>query len=118
MLNKIQNEIDDFTKTIKEAKGCDEMLTYVNSSYVSCVKLLMFASGKFSLYFRLMLFSVMASAGLLMSTIIGAIPFSVLPFLILTFLLFTLILVFTSQSKSMLANSIENMKDIMQNNQQ
>lgn len=114
MLNKIQNEIDDFTKTIKEAKGCDEMLTYVNSSYVSCVKLLMFASKKFSLYFRLMLFSIMASAGLLMSSLIGAVPFSVLPFLILTFLLFALILVFTSQSKSILVNSIKNIKELMQ----
>lgn len=116
MLNKIQNEIDNFTKTIKEAKGCDEMIVYANSSYISCVKLLMFASAKFSLYFRLMLFLVMASAGLLMSTLIGAIPFSLIPFLILTFLLFALILVFTSQSKSMLINSIENIKDVMQSN--
>ena len=56
MLNKINKEIDEFTKNIKEEKGCDEMLSYLNSSYVSSIKLLMFSSSTFSMFFKLMFF--------------------------------------------------------------
>lgn len=114
MLNKIENEINEFTKDIKEAKGCDEMISYVNSSYIACIKLLMFASSTFSLYTRVILFLFIASAGLLMSTIIGAIPVGLIPFLILTVLLFALILVSTTQCRKLLIVSIQNSKKEME----
>lgn len=112
MLNKIENEINEFTKDIKEAKGCDEMINYVNSSYVASVKLLMFASSTFSLYGRVILFLFMASAGLLLSTIIGAIPLGVIPFFLFTFLLFALILVSVTQCRKFLIESIKNSKKL------
>jgi len=113
MFKKIENQINEFTSGIKEEKGCDELLVYMNSSYVSSVKLLMFASSTFSLYGRMMLFFIMASGGLLLSSAIGAIPLSVTPFLVLTLLMFALIMVFTSHYKSFLTNSIKQMKEKM-----
>ena len=114
MLNKIEKQINDFTNTIKEAKGCDEMINYVNSSYISSVKLLMFASSTFSLFARVMMFLVIASAGLLMSSSIGAIAVSSTLFLGTTIFLFVLILIFITSQKKVLIQSIENKKSVMQ----
>lgn len=113
MLNKINKEIDEFTKNIKEEMGCDEMLTYLNSSYVASVKLLMFASSTFSLYGRLMLFLVMASGALLLSSLIGAIPLSIMLFLVTTALSFVLILLFITNYRKVLEDSINNVKNEM-----
>ena len=117
MFKKIQNEMNEFVGSIKEAKGCDEMLVYMNSSYVSSIKLLMFASGTISLYGRLLMFFIMASAGLLMSSLIGAIPLPIIPFLALTLLLFALILVLTSHFRTQLTTCIKNTKSNMQSSE-
>lgn len=114
MLNKINKEINDFTNNIKEPKGCDDMLDYLNSSYVSSIKLLMFASSTFSLYGRLMLFLVMASGALLLSSIIGAIPLSMTLFLVTTMLSFILILMYITHYRKLLCESINNAKSLMQ----
>ncbi len=114
MLNKINKEIDDFTNTIKEVKGCNEMIAYLNSSYVSCVKLLIFASKTFSLYSRIILFFTIASGGLLLSSIIGAIHGSITFFLAISLFLFFSILWFVINSKKILILSIENKKKLMQ----
>lgn len=111
MLNKINKEIDEFTKNIKEEKGCDEMLVYLNSSYVASVKLLMFASSTFSLYGRLMLFLVMASGALLLSSLIGAIPLSITLFFATTTMSFVLILLFITNYRNVLEGSILRVKD-------
>ncbi len=110
MLIKINKEIDDFTKNIKEEKGCDEMLDYLNSSYISTIKLLMFASKTFSLYARLMLFLVMASGALLLSSIIGALPISLILISVSTVLSFVLILLFITKYREILSDSIINTK--------
>jgi hypothetical protein len=110
MLIKINKEIDDFTKNIKEEKGCDEMLDYLNSSYISTIKLLMFASKTFSLYARLMFFLVMASGALLLSSIIGALPISLILISVSTVLSFVLILLFITKYREILSDSIINTK--------
>lgn len=114
MFNKIEKQIDEFTKDIKEAKGCDEMLIYLNSNYVSSIKLLMFASSTFSLYGRLMLFLVMASAALLLSSIIGAMPLSITLFLGTTIFSFILILLYVTHCRNLLSESIKKAKSMMQ----
>lgn len=117
MFKKIENEMNEFVGGIKESKGCDELLVYMNSSYVSSIKLLMFASSTISLYGRLMMFFIMASAGLLMSSVIGAIPLPITPFLVLTLLLFALILVLTSHFRTQLSTCIKNTKSIMESSE-
>ncbi len=114
MLNKINKEIDDFTNTIKEVKGCNEMIVYLNSSYISCVKLLIFASKTFSLYSRIILFFIIASGGLLLFSLIGAIHGSITLFLAISLFLFFIILLFVVNSKKSLILSINNKKKLMQ----
>lgn len=113
MLNKINKEIDEFTKNIKEKKGCDEMLIYLNSNYISSVKLLMFASSTFSMFAKLMLFFVMASGALLLSSVIGALPLSITLFFATFILSFILILLFITNYRKVLSDSINNVKNSM-----
>jgi ABC-type multidrug transport system fused ATPase/permease subunit len=114
MLKRIEIQINDFMRDIKEAKGCDEMLSYVHSSFFAAVKLLMFASTVFSLYVRVMLFFVIASAGLLLFSIIGAIPASTAFLFASTLVLFIMLLVYIMQCRKMLINSIQHAKQKMQ----
>ena len=113
MFKKIENQINEFTSGIKEEKGCDELIVYMNSSYVSSIKLLMFASSSFSLYARLLLFFIIANGGLLMFTSIGALPLDFTPFLVVTFALVAMMVFYTSHFKKILTSSIEEIKTSM-----
>lgn len=113
MLKKIENQINEFTNGIKEEKGCDELIAYMNSSYVSSIKLLMFASSSFSLYARLLLFFIIANGGLLMFTAIGALPLDFRPFLVVTFILVSMMIFYTSHFKKRLILSINDAKNSM-----
>ena len=118
MLNKIENEINDFTTTIKEEKGCDEMLAYVNSNFFASIKLLIFASSTFSVNVRLLLFLLIASTGILMSSSIGAIPVSSSLLAGITVFLFAIILIFITHGKKLLLAGIANAKANMKEKKQ
>ncbi len=113
MFNKIYKEIDDFTANIKEVKGCDEMLAYMSSSPVANVKLLMFASQKFSVYIRIMLFFLISSTGLFaMSSMSSA---GINPILLaIVLVLFVFMLIFIVGCKKYLIMSINNTKKARQ----
>ena len=113
MFKKIENQINEFTNGIKEEKGCDELITYINSSYVSSMKLLMFASSTFRLYAKLLLFFIIANGGLVMFTSIGALPFDFIPFLVVSLILVALMITYISHFKKILINSIEGIKASM-----
>jgi hypothetical protein len=117
VLNKIDKEIDDFANTIKEVKGCDEMLDYMNSNIYSSVKLLMFASKTFSLYGKIILFIFISIAGLsVLSSIASGILNS--SFLIITLFLFVLILVYVMHFRKNLCLNIEKVKSFMKKDEQ
>jgi len=113
MFNKIYKEIDDFTSTIKEPKGCDEMLSYMNSNVFASIKLLMFASKTFSLYGRIMLFFIISLTGLLFLSTLGSGGIN-LTLLSITLILFILILYFAIHFKIFLISSINKTKENMQ----
>lgn len=109
MFNKINNEIVAFTNSIK-SDGYDKMLNYVNSSIYSCLKLLIFASKTFSITAKILMFFIIFTAGLLMLSVIGAIPFNPI-FLMLVFLtLFVFALFFVTHFKKVLIFNIEELK--------
>lgn len=113
MLKKIENEINDFVATIKEPEGCDKMLAYINSNHFASVKLIMFASSTFSIYAKLMLFFLMSSAGLLMSSSLGVIPASTTLLAGITLFLFVLLLIFITNYKKVLVLNIKEAKKMM-----
>lgn len=117
MFNRIEEQINEFTNGIKEAEGCDKLLSYMNTNYFASVKLLMFSSPTFSLYAKLMMFFMISSGGLLMSSSIGVIPIDYTIFLAFTILLFALILIFFVGSKRLLLDSIEKKKASMMEEQ-
>lgn len=114
MFNKIENEIYDFTKTIKKEKGCDEMLAYVNSNFFASVKVLMFASSTFSVSARMLLFLLIALTGILMSASIGAIALSSSLLTATTVFIFVVILIFVTHCKKVLMAAISEVKRDMQ----
>lgn len=113
MIKKINTEIDEFTNTIKETKGCDDMLAYMNSNIYASIKLLMFASKTFSLFGKIMLFFIISLTGLLLmsSLTIGSLNSTLL---LIDIILFILILAFVMQYKKSLILSIENKKSSME----
>lgn len=113
MFKNINNQINEFTKNIKEIEGCDKLTSYMNSSYVSSIKLLMFASSTFSIYAKLLIFFIIANGGLLMFTFIGSLPFDFKPFLVVSIMLITLMLIYTFYFKNILSSSIEKVKNDM-----
>lgn len=110
MLNKINNEINSFTATIKEIKGCDEMLNYINNGIFATIKLLMFASKSFSLYSRILLFFIMAITGLLIFSTISLKELNI-GLLAIVLILFSLTLAFIMSCRSYLILSIKKTKD-------
>lgn len=118
MFDKIENEINDFTKTIKEEKGCDEMLAYVNSNFFASIRLLMFASRTFSINSRVMLFLLISITGILMFASVGAIPVSTSLLTGINVFLFALILIFITHCKKLLMAGIANAKANMQQNKE
>lgn len=113
MLKRIEKQINEFANTIKEAKGCDELIVYMRSSFVASVKLLMFASAVFSLYMRVMLILFIGAASLLLASLIGAISVSI-PFLLaMTLMLFAMILMYILKCRNLLTVSIQNTKEKM-----
>ena len=117
MFDKIENEIYDFTKTIKEEKGCDEMLSYVNSNFFASVKVLMFASSTFSVSARMLLFLLIALTGILMSASIGAIALSSSLLTATTVFIFAIILIFVTHCKKILMAGISEAKRNMKESQ-
>ena len=113
MIKKINTEIDEFTNTIKETKGCDDMLAYMNSNIYASIKLLMFASKTFSLLGKIMLFFIISLTGLLLmsSLTLGSLNSTLL---LIDVILFILILAFVMQYKKSLILSIENKKSSME----
>lgn len=114
MFKKIDNDIKDFVGTIKEPEGCDKMLDYMNSNHFASVKLIMFASSTFSICAKLMLFFLISSAGLLMSSSIGIIPVSSTLLLGTVLFLFILLLIFITNYKKNLISCIESAKSSME----
>lgn len=112
MLNKIYKEIGDFTNTIKEVKGCDEMLTYMNINIYASVKLLIFSSKTFSLYIKILLFSFISVAGLFTLSSIVSATFNMGLFSI-TLFLFLLILLYILHFRKKLTLNIEKAKSII-----
>ncbi len=117
MLNKIDKEIDEFSDNIKEVKGCDDMLTYMNSDIYASIKLLMFASKSFSLYSRILLFFVIAFTGLLIMSSISMGGLNT-ELLIINIVFFFLTILFVFQCKKVLISSIEASKKTMQESEQ
>jgi len=113
MLNKIQNEINDFTETIKEIKGCEDMLTYVNSNISSCIKLLIFASKTFSIYIKIMFFLIISLAGLFVLSSISNDAINI-TLMLLLIILFLSILLYIIYFRNFLIKSIENIKFLME----
>ncbi len=113
MIKKINNEINDFTSAIKEVKGCDDMLNYINSNIYASIKLLMFASKTFSTYARVLLFFIISLTGLLTLSSIstGGVNTGLLA---INIALFALILFFIMQCKSYLILSIKNKRTSME----
>jgi len=72
MLNKIDKDMNDFAFNIKTIESHDELLGYMNSNMYASIKLLVFASKSFTLYGRILLFFVIALAGLLILSVIEA----------------------------------------------
>ncbi len=112
MLNKIDKEIDDFTNTIKEVKGCDKMLTYMNSNIYSSIKLLMFASKTFSLYGKIMLIFFISISCLLVLSSIASSNLNI-SLLTITLFLFILILIYIRHFKKNLILNIEKIKSFI-----
>lgn len=113
MLNKIKNEIDEFTSTIKEIEGCDKMLTYLNSNIYSAIKLLMFASKTFSIYGRVLMFFLIFVAGLIMLSAIGAMILNISFLFALFLVLFVFTLAYVTHFKKVLVLSIQKSKTAM-----
>lgn len=116
MLNKINKEINEFTSSIKEVRGCEEMLTYMNSNISSCIKLLMFASKTFSLYARVLLFFIIAITGLLIFSTVSLNGLNI-GLLVITIVLFILTIAFIMSCRSYLILSIKNSKSKMEETQ-
>lgn len=116
MFNKINNQINDFARTIKEVKGCDEMLLYINSSFFAAIKMLMFASSTFSIYCRVLLFIVITFIGLFLFSMIGTIAISSTLLLGITCFLFIVFLLYITHYKNVLVLSIKNTKSRMEEN--
>lgn len=117
MFNKINKEIDDFTKTIKEIKGCDEMLTYMNSNIYASIKLIMFASKTFASYSKIVLFFIISLTGLLAMSFISTGVLNI-GLLVITLVLFFLILVYVMHFKKALIFNIKNKKSLMKKDEQ
>lgn len=113
MISKINKEIDEFTSNIKTLDGHDEMLRYMNSSYVSSIKLLMFASSTFSIYGRVMLFFFIALIALLISSSVGIMPLNSTFLSLTVFILFVFILFYITHFKKVFAISVEKSKSSM-----
>lgn len=113
MISKINKEIEDFTNTIKEIKGCDDMLTYMNNDIYSSIKLIMFASKTFSIFGKVMLFFIISLTGLLvMSSItVGSLNMTLL---MINLVLFFLMISFVMHFKNILIASIKNTKSKME----
>ena len=114
MLKKIDKEINVFTDNIKEIEGCDKLLDYMNTDFFSSIKLLILASKTFSLYGRLMLFFIIASTGLFMSSFIDVIAISSTLLAGITLFIFVLTLIYISHNKNVLTLSIEKSKSVKQ----
>lgn len=111
MINKINKELEVFVDTIKEPKGCDKMLDYINSSIYSSIKLLMFSSKTFSIISRVLFFLIISVAGLLMLTSIGAIILNI-SYLFVSFLvLLVFILIYVVYFKKSLFLKIVHQKE-------
>ncbi len=113
MLNKINKEIEEFTTNIKEVKGCDEMLTYMNSNIYSSIKLIMFASKTFSMFGKVMLFFIISLSGLLFILSLGSGALNI-GLLSITLVLFVLILFFVMHYKNFFILSIKNKKSSLE----
>lgn len=113
MSSKIDNEINEFTKNIKEKKSCDELLFYMNSSYSSSIKLLMSISNTFSLYVRLLLFFTIAFSAMSIFSIINADKINIAITLMITLFLYFVLLSFIISSKKSLALSINDIKNLL-----
>lgn len=113
MLNKIRNEIDEFTSEIKDVEGCDKLLTYMNESIYSAIKLLMYVSKTFSLYGRVILFFIISLAGLIILSTIGAIGLNSVTFQLITLVVFVLYIVYIIHFKNYLLRSIIEAKNLM-----
>lgn len=113
MFKKIHQEIEEFTSTIKEVKGCDELLDYMSSSIYASIKLIMFASKTFSMYGRVLIFFIIFLTGLLVfSSISAGGPSGIL--LLLVLILFVLTLIYVMHWKNVLILNIKNTKQLME----
>lgn len=117
MLKKIDNEINNFTENIKEENECNKLLGYMSSDYFSSIKLLMSISRSFSLYGRLILFLIIASTGLLMSSTIGVVAISSTFLGALTLFLLIIIVLYISYCKQRLMMGIKDVKHSTQQSQ-
>ena len=116
MFKKIHQEIEEFTSTIKEVKGCDDLSDYMSSSIYASIKLLMFASKTFSMYGRVLIFFIIFLTGLMVfSTISAGGPSGILLLLVfILFVLFVLTLVYVMHWKNVLILNIKNTKEKME----
>lgn len=112
MFNKIAKEIEEFTSTIKEAKGCDEMLTYMDSNIYSAIKLLMFASKTFSIFARVLMFFIIFLTGVLALNAIGAMGFNMTYLAITILILFLLTIIYVMHWKKNLILKIRERKEL------
>ena len=110
MIKKIYNEINEFTESIKDTKGCDEMQTYMSSSIYAAIKLLLFASSTFSIIGRVLLFCIIASTGLLVFSSLGAIAIDMNLLVIISVILQVVIIAFIMHFKNYFASSIQKAK--------
>lgn len=117
MLNKIHNEIYNFTHDIKEVKGCEKMLTYMNSNVYASIKLIMFASKTFASYSKIVLFFIISLTGLLAMSFISTGVLNI-GLLVITLVLFFLILVYVMHFKKALIFNIKNKKSLMKKDEQ
>jgi len=116
MLNKIHEQMDDFSHNIKTIKSHEELLDYMNSNFYASIKLLVFASKTFAMYGRIMLFFIIALTGLLiLSELAGTYGRGFLNssyLLAIVLVLFFLILAYIIQCKKMLILSIQKAKSV------
>lgn len=110
MLKKIEKELEEFTNTIKEVEGCDKMISYLNSSIISSVKLMMFASKTFSLYGRVLLFTFLTLGGFLIFLSIGTNVLDTSFLIAIILVLFVSIIFYITHFKKLLLFKIEDKK--------
>ena len=114
-MKKIDNEINEFTQSIKTVQGHDELLAYINSNFYASIKLLIFASKTFSLYAKILLFFTIALTGFLISSSIGVFVISSTLLLGTTLFLFVVLLIYITHYKKLLTSGIETSKNTMKN---